>query len=118
MCASQAKPGRRVPPRSLTLARRRSRFLANQQRRRRRPDGGGDPAAAIRLAGFGAALLVFVAVGAGFHGERVTTLAARLFSTLEPLARPLVFGLSGLELGAVAIVLAVFGVTLWRGFRR
>lgn len=72
----------------------------------------------IRLSGFGAALLVFVAVGAGFHGERFTSAAARLMTRLEPLVEPVVWGMSVAELGAGALVLMIFAWLVWRGFRR
>jgi len=72
----------------------------------------------MRLSGFGAALLVFVAVGAGFHGERFTIAAARLMSGLAPLARPWIWGVSPAELVAGLLVLAIFGGVVWRGFRR
>jgi len=100
------------------MARRRSRYLINQQARRKRPDAGGDPGASMRVAGFGAAFLVFIAVGAGFHGERFTQLAASGFAVLAPLAEPVLWGVSWLEFGAVLMVLAICVVTLWRGFRR
>ena len=72
----------------------------------------------IRVSGFGAALLVFVAVGAGFHGERFTSAAARLMSVLAPIAEPSIFGVSLAEIGAALLVLGVFGWAVWRGFRR
>lgn len=72
----------------------------------------------MRLSGFGAALLVFVAVGAGFHGERITGEIARALSGLAPLVEPVLWGVSLLEFGAALLVLVVFGFTVWRGFRR
>lgn len=72
----------------------------------------------MRLSGFGAALLVFVAVGAGFHGERITGAIARALSGLAPLVEPVLWGVSLLEFGAALLVLVVFGFTVWRGFRR
>ena len=72
----------------------------------------------MRLSGFGAALLVFVAVGAGFHGERMTSAVARALSGLAPLVEPVLWGVSLLEFGAALLVLVVFGFTVWRGFRR
>ena len=70
------------------------------------------------MSGFGAALLVFVAVGAGFHGERMTSAVARALSGLAPLVQPVLWGVSLLEFGAALLVLGVFGFTVWRGFRR
>lgn len=72
----------------------------------------------MRLSGFGAALLVFVAVGAGFYGERMTSAVARALSGLAPLVEPVLWGVSLLEFGAALLVLGVFGFTVWRGFRR
>lgn len=71
----------------------------------------------IRLSGFGAAFLVMIAVGAGFHGERFTSAAAALMSRLGPLAEPVMWGVSAVEMLAAVLVLAVFGWALWRGFR-
>lgn len=99
------------------MARRRSRLLEARAARRRKPDGP-DPAAAIRLAGFGAALLVFIAVGAGFRGERFTSEAARLLGRFAPLVDPVLFGLSVLELGALALVGVLFFLAFRRGVRR
>lgn len=79
--------------------------------------GGSDPGAMMRLSGFGAAFLVFIAVGAGFHGERFTATAARLMSGLAPLVEPLVWGISAAEFLAGALVLLVFAWALWRGFK-
>ena len=71
----------------------------------------------MRLSGFGAAFLVFVAVGAGFHGERFTTVAAGVMSRFAPLVEPMVWGVSLAELAAGGLALAVFGWALWRGFK-
>ena len=71
----------------------------------------------IRLSGFGAAFLVMIAVGAGFHGERFTSAAAGLMSRLGPLVEPVLWGVSPVEMLALAGVLSVFGWALWRGFR-
>lgn len=99
------------------MARRRSRFVAARERQRRREDGP-DPAAMMRLAGLGAMILLFVAVGAGFQGERVTTLLAGLGARLGPLVEPLLFDLSVLEIVGGAAVFAVLAGGLWRAFRR
>lgn len=72
----------------------------------------------IRLAGYGAAFLVFIAVGAGFQGERFTQMMANLLARLGPLAEPLFFGVSALELVAALAVVGLLGWTVWRGFRR
>jgi len=72
----------------------------------------------IRLAGYGAAFLVFIAVGAGFQGERFTQMMAQMLARLGPLAEPWVFGVSALEIGATGVVVGLLGWTVWRGFRR
>ena len=79
--------------------------------------GGSDPGAMMRLSGFGAALLVLIAVGAGFHGERFTAAAARVMSRLSPLVEPVAWGVSLAELLAGGLVLAVFAWAVWRGFK-
>ncbi|MFP4519265.1 MAG: hypothetical protein ACLFQ5_07410 [Oceanicaulis sp.] len=99
------------------MARRRSRLIAAKERQRQRDDGP-DPAAMMRLAGLGAMLLLFVAVGAGFQGERVTTLLADLGARLGPLAEPAVLGLSVIEIAGGLAVFAVLAGGLWRAFRR
>jgi len=101
------------------MARRRSRFietraLREQRSRKDAPDPGG----AIRLAGFAAALLVLIAVGAGFQGERFSTMAAGALGRLGPLAQPVLFGISPLEAAGLAGVLGVVVYVFWRGFRR
>lgn len=72
----------------------------------------------MRLAGLGAMLLLFVAVGAGFQGERVTSLLAGLGARLGPLAEPAVLGLSVIEIAGGLAVFAVLAGGLWRAFRR
>lgn len=86
--------------------------------RRRNHDDGPDPSAMMRLAGLGAMLLLFIAVGAGFQGERVTSMLAALAGQLGPLVEPAVLGLSVLEIAGGLAVIAVLGVGLWRAFRR
>lgn len=99
------------------MPRRRSRFIENR-RARRGGDEGFDPQAMMKLAGFGAILLLFIAVGAGFQGERVTTLLADLGARLGPLAEPAVLGLSVIEIAGGLAVFAVLAGGLWRAFRR
>lgn len=72
----------------------------------------------MRLAGFGAMLLLLVAVGAGFQGERVTSALAGLGARLGPLVEPAILGLSVLEMGGGLAILAVLGAGLARSFRR
>ena len=99
------------------MARRRSRLIAAKERQQRREDGP-DPAAMMRLAGLGAMLLLFVAVGAGFQGERVTSWFAAAGARFAPLAEPFLLGLSALEIVGGLVVFAVLGAGLWRAFRR
>lgn len=99
------------------MTRRRSRLLQN--RRERRPETSGpDPAAAMRLAGFVAVLLVLVAVAAGFQGDRLAAAAVRALSALGPLAEPVVFGASWLEIGVAVLVLGLIVRAAVRSFRR
>ncbi|MGJ3231998.1 MAG: hypothetical protein ACFE0P_09380 [Oceanicaulis sp.] len=99
------------------MTRRRSRHIAAKERRRRTEDGP-DPAAMMRLAGLGAMLLLFVAVGAGFQGERVTSALAGLAARLGPLADPVLLGRSAIEIAGGIAVFAVLAAGLWRAFRR
>jgi len=99
------------------VTRRRSRIIAAKERRQRSDDGP-NPAAMMQLAGLGAMLLIFVAVGAGFQGERVTSALAGLGARLAPLVEPAVLGLSVLEIAGGLAVMAVLGAGLWRAFRR
>lgn len=95
------------------MARRRSRLLHGRQARR--PDRSGpDPAASIRLAGFVAMVLVAIAVAAGFQGERFASAVARTLAALGPLAEPVVFGASGLEIAAGFLGLAVIAAAVFR----
>jgi uncharacterized protein (DUF2062 family) len=99
------------------MPRRRSRFLQN--RRERGPDRSGpDPAASIRLAGFVAMVLVVIAVAAGFQGDRFAAAIARWLSALGPLAEPVLFGASWLEIGAGLFVIALIAVMILRQMRR
>ena len=99
------------------MVRRRSRL--QQSRQARRTDRlGVDPAASIQLAGFVAMVLVVIAVAAGFQGERFASAIARALGALGPLAEPVVFGASWLEIAAGFAVLAVIAATVWRTLRR
>jgi hypothetical protein len=99
------------------VSRRRSRIVAAKERQRRR-EHGPDPAAMMRLAGLGAMILLFVAVGAGFQGERITSMLADLAARFGPLVEPVILNLSILELVGGVAVFAVLGAGLWRAFRR
>jgi Flp pilus assembly pilin Flp len=72
----------------------------------------------MRLAGFVAIVLVFIAVGAGFQGERFTGWIAGRLGELGPLVEPRWFGISLLEMAMIAVVSGVVAWILWRGFRR
>ena len=61
----------------------------------------------MRFAGFVAMVLVFIAVGAGFQGERVTSWIAGGLGELGPLVEPRWFGVSLLETAMLAMVLAL-----------
>lgn len=99
------------------MTRRRSRV--DEARRRRTSRGEGpDPQAIMRFAGLGVMALVLVAVGAGFQGERVATLLARVGARLGPLAEPVMLGASALEIAGLALVLVIVAWAIWRGFRR
>ena len=99
------------------MARRRSRLQHSRQTRRAERSGP-DPAASMRLAGFVAMVLVVLAVAAGFQGDRFASAIARVMAALGPLAEPVVFGASWLEIGAVLLGLLVIAATVFRTLRR
>ena len=72
----------------------------------------------MRLAGFVAIFLVFIVVGAGFQGERVTGWIAAWLGELDPLVEPRWFGISLLEMTIMVAVSGFAAWLLWRGFRR
>jgi hypothetical protein len=77
--------------------------------------GGGDfnPAGMIRIAGFGAAIVVAVAVYIGFHRGGETIYDGR-WGVMERLIRPIIFGANALEL--LALVFA--GLIAWRVWKK
>jgi hypothetical protein len=77
-----------------------------------------DPMSIIRWAGLAVMALLFVGVGAGFRGESVSNQVARALLWLEPLAQPIILGLSAMELVGIIAVTIVLGLSLWRGARR
>jgi len=90
----------------------RRRFLDRTQRHReqsRKTDRGFNPAGMIRLAGFGAALIVFVAVYIGFARQGETIYDGR-WGVLQRLITPLFLGINALEL----IVILLVGFLAWR----
>lgn len=99
------------------MTRRRSRRLQDRRDRTDRK-AGPDPAGAMRLAGFVAMVLVVIAVAAGFQGDRFATSIARGLAALGPLAEPVMFGASWLEIGAGLGVGLVIAVVVVRGLRR
>ena len=93
---------------------RRSRARIERMRERRRDDRSGDGAInSMKLAGLGAALLLFVAVAVGFRSEEASATLSRL-EGLSVLVRPMVFGVSILEI----LAFVVLAVLAWRILRR
>lgn len=72
----------------------------------------------IRYAGLGVAVLLFLAVGAGFRGDMFGSRLRGVFAALGPAAEPLLLGLSLLEWIAVALGLGLAGLMLAAGLRR
>ena len=79
------------------------------RRRQKRGQGGFNPAGMIRLAGFGAAIIVALGAYVGFHRQGETIYDGR-WGALERLVTPLFFGINALEL----IVIALVGFIGWR----
>ena len=77
-----------------------------------------DPMTLMKLVGTGVLALLLIAVGAGFRQEPLLETAARGLAYLGPLAEPVVFGLSVLELAGVCVAFVVLGLSLWRGLKR
>lgn len=97
----------------------RSRDRLRRMREARRRDAENRGAeGAIKLAGFGAAFLVFLAVAVGFRGEGFNAALARRAEPLAPLLEPVLFGVTGLELAALALAGLLAGLIAWRRFRR
>ena len=94
----------------------RRRFLDRTYRQRARQRGGSggfNPGSMIRLAGFGAALMVGVAVYIGFARQGETIYDGR-WGVMQRLVSPLFLGFNALDL----IVLALVGLVAWRIWRR
>jgi hypothetical protein len=94
----------------------RRRFLDRthrQRARQRKASGGFNPGAMIRLAGFGAALMVGVAVYIGFARQGETIYDGR-WGVMQRLVSPLFLGFNVLDL----IVLALVGLVAWRIWQR
>lgn len=95
---------------------KRRRFLDRTHRNREERDRGNrgfNPAGMIRLAGFGAAIVVFVGVYIGFNRQGETIYDGR-WGILQRLITPLFFGVNALDL----LVLAIVGLVAWRIWRR
>jgi hypothetical protein len=89
------------------MSRRRFLDRTHKSRERRRRDGRGfNPVGMFKLAGFGAAILIFIAVYLGFHRQD-ETLYEGPWGILERLTTPLFFGVNALELIAIIIVAAI-----------
>lgn len=72
----------------------------------------------MRLAGFVAIVLVALAVAAGFQGDRFAAATARGMAALGPLAEPVLFGASWIEIAAVAVLAGLIAVMTVRSLRR
>lgn len=99
--------------------RRRDRLRRMREQRMRRDDA--DSAiSSIKFAGFGAALLVFLAVAVGFRSETLQQLASREAGAERAawLLEPGLFGVTLLEWIAGLLAGAFLAAALWRGLRR
>jgi len=70
----------------------------------------------IRLAGFGAAVIVFIAVYVGFHRGDETIYDGR-WGVAERLIRPIFLGANALE-WLVLVVVGLFAWRLWQKMNR
>lgn len=102
---SEAEP---APTRRTASARRRAR-RARLSAQRRGEEGGADAVGSIKFAGFAAALLVFVAVAAGFRESEAAQRLASVFAVFGPIAEPGLFGVSALEWMALALAFFLIG---------
>jgi hypothetical protein len=94
----------------------RRRFLDRTHRNRARRNQGGrgfNPAGMIRLAGFGAAIIIAAGVYIGFVRQGETIYDGR-WGALQRLIMPLFFGVNALEL----LVLVIVGLVAWRIWTR
>ena len=96
----------------------RRRFLDRTQRQRERRAGrsGFNPAGMIRLAGFGAAIVVAAGVYIGFVNQGETIYDGR-WGVMQRLITPVLFGLTPLDLIVFALV-ALVGWRIWRRMQR
>lgn len=97
----------------------RSRDRLRRMRERRARDHDTESAfGSIKAAGFGAAILIFVAVAVGFRGDRLSGALSDRFAPLAGLVQPGLLGVTGLEWIAIAAAVALIAVFVWRGLRR
>ena len=85
------------------------------QERQAREGRGFDPAGMVRLAGFGAALVVAAAVWVGFARESEAPLAGT-WGVLHRLTQPLLFGVSAMEV-LVILLAGLLALRYWRRMR-
>ncbi|PWE18270.1 hypothetical protein DDZ18_01285 [Marinicauda salina] len=95
---------------------RRSRFRRTERAReaRRRARQGFEPVGAIKWAGLGAALLIFLGVAAGMRGEAFAVRIAAALGRFGFLAEPAVFGVSWLEIAGVGAAVVMLVAVLVR----
>lgn len=94
---------------------RRSRSRIERMRDRRRDDTSSSGAiTSIKLAGLGAALVLFAAVAIGFRSEEASETLSRL-EGLSVLVEPVVLGVSLMELLAFAVLAGFAWWVLRRG---
>ncbi|MEO1038900.1 MAG: hypothetical protein AAFX09_05090 [Pseudomonadota bacterium] len=105
------------PSRTSAAARRRER-RARLSAERRGERGAADAVGSIKFAGFAAALLVFVAVAAGFRESEAAQRLAGAFAVLGPLAEPGFLGVSPLEWIGLVIVFAIIARLAIKATRR
>lgn len=98
------------------MSRRRFLDRTQRQRERRAAGGGFNPGGMIRLAGFGAALVVAVGVYIGFVNQGETIYDGR-WGVMQRLITPVLFGLTPLDLIVFALV-ALVGWRIWQRMRR
>lgn len=92
-------------------------FLSRTHRariRRERQGASGDPGGMMRLAVLVALILVALAVAAGFRGEETARGVGSMLARFGPLTEPVIAGASLLEISAIAAVIGVCALILWR----
>lgn len=79
---------------------------------------GPDPEKLIRWMGLAVMFLLLIAVGAGFGNHSAFRAIAGVFAWLGPLAEPIIFGVSILEVVGLILLLGLVTLSLWRTSRR